>query len=359
MRRFASPLLSLLLCLSAGVACNTDKGSGAAASAPLGAQAALSVSPSFGGSMMLVGDHPVELAIAENGFVQGLVYDARGQLIAGAEPQLSLALRTKGGGQARAALAWNEPHARLEGRAQLEAGLSAEPIEVSLDLAGQHAQALLSDYAILPFARFGGSVLAAGPYAVELLAQAGVISAHVLDASGKAQGGADFAMKLQLGAGAEHTLELKWDPARACHAASFAGDLSAQPLLLSLTASGKVYTGAAASLKALAAARLDARAQLNAGASAQLDAPAPKIDAALGAGAQAAADAKAQLAAGVKAGAKAAGGAKAKAAATVQAPSVKLQKSVSASSSSKTSSSKTSSSVKARAGVKAGVRLGF
>jgi hypothetical protein len=348
-----------VLCVSFALACNTDKGAGAAASAEVSAKAAVSVSPSFGGSMLMVGDHPVELAIAENGFVQALVYDAQGKLIAGAEPKLSLALRTKGGGQPKASLLWNEAHARLEGRAELEAGLSAEPIEVSLDLAGQHAQATLSDYAILPFARFGGSVLAAGPYAVELLAQADAVSAHVLDASGKAQGGADFALQLQFGAAAEHALDLKWDPARACHAASVAGDLSAQPLRLSLTAFGTSYTGAAASLKALAAARLDARAQLNARASAQLDAPAPKIDVALGAGAKAAADAKAQLTSGAKAGAKAASDAKAKASATVKAPSVKVQKSVSASASSKTSSSKTSGGVKASAGVKAGVHLGF
>ena len=106
---------------------------------------------------------------------------------------------------------------------------------MSLYLSGQHASATLGDYAILPFARFGGSVLAAGPYAVEVLAKGDAISAYLLDASGKAQGGADFSLKLQLGAGAEHALELKWDAARACYTASFAGDLSAQPLRLSLT----------------------------------------------------------------------------------------------------------------------------
>ena len=357
MRFLAPSVLSFVVCVSSALACNSDKGSAASASAEVSGKAALSVSPTFGGSVLVVGEHPVELAIAENGFVQGLVYDAQGKAIASAEPQLSVALRTKGGGQPKASLVWNGPHARLEGRAQLEAGLSAEPIEVSLDLAGQHATATLSGYAILPFARFGGSVLAVGPYAVELLAKADAVSAYVLDASGKAQGGADFALKLQFGAGAEPALDLSWDAARACYTASFAGDLSAQPLRLSLTAFGKAYTGAAASLKALAAARLDARAQLNAGA--QLDVPKPNVDAALGAGAKAAADAKAQLTAGVKAGAKAAGGAKAKASATVQTPSLKLQKSASASSSSKTSSSKTSSTVKASAGVKAGVRLGF
>lgn len=356
MRHLAPSVLSFALCISSVLACNSDKGSAASASAEVSAKAALSVSPTFGGSVLMVGEHPVELAVAENGFVQGLVYDAQGKALASAEAQLSVALRTKGGGQPKASLVWNAPHARLEGRAQLEAGLSAEPIEVSLDLAGQHATATLSDYAILPFARFGGSVLAAGPYAVEVLAKADGISAYVLDASGKAQGGGDFSLKLAFGAGAEHALELKWDAARACYTASFAGDLSAQPLRLSLTAFGKAYSGAAASLKAVAAARMDARAQLNGGASAQLDVPEPKMDAALGAGAKAAADAKAQLNAGVKAGAKAAANAKASVKApSVKAPSVKVQKSASASASSKTSGGK----VKASAGVKAGVHLGF
>jgi hypothetical protein len=157
-------------------------------------------------------------------------------------------------------------------------------------------------------------------------------------------------------AGAEHALELKWDAARACYTASFAGDLSAQPLRLSLIAFGKAYSGAAASLKAVAAARMDARAQLNVGASAQLGVPEPNVDAAAGAGARAAADAKAQLNASVKAGAKAAADVKASVKApSVKAPSAKLQKSASATTSSKASGGK----VKASAGVKAGVHLGF
>jgi hypothetical protein len=356
MRNLAASVLSLLICVSPGLACNSDKGAAASASAEISAKAGVSVSPTLGGSVLMVGEHPVELAVAENGFVQGLVYDAQGKALASAEPQLSVSLRTKGGGQPKASLVWNGPHARLEGRAQLDAGLSAEPIEVSLDLAGQHASALLSDYAILPFARFGGSVLAAGPYAVEVLAKGDGVSAYVLDASGKAQGGADFSVKLQFGAGAEHALELKWDAARACYTASFAGDLSAQPLRLSLIAFGKAYSGAAASLKAVAAARMDARAQLNVGASAQLGVPEPNVDAAAGAGARAAADAKAQLNASVKAGAKAAADVKASVKApSVKAPSAKLQKSASATTSSKASGGK----VKASAGVKAGVHLGF
>jgi hypothetical protein len=348
----------LVVCVALGLACNSDKGAGtaasggASASADVGAKAALSVSPTFGGSMVMVGEHPVELAIAENGFVQGLVYDAQGKASAGAEPQLSVSLRTKGGGQPKASLVWNAPHARLEGRAQLEGGLSAEPIDVSLDLAGQHATATLSDYAILPFARFGGSVLAAGPYAVELLAKGDGVSAYVLDASGKAQGAADFSVKLQFGASGEHALDLKWDAARACFAASFAGDLSAQPLRLSLTAAGRAYTGAAASLTALSAARLAARAQLNAGA--QLDAPEPKVDAALGAGAKADAKAKAQLNTKAQLNAKATASAAVKAP-SVKAPSVQLQKSASASASSKAAGGK----VKASSGVKARVHLGF
>jgi len=344
--------------------CNTDKAPGGEASAvgtqgssaaqgSGAAQAQLSlITPTLGGSVLVVGDHQVELAVFENGQVQGLVYTVGGQALAPlALPKVTAALRTRGGGQHEAALAWDAPHACLQGRAALDAALVAEPIEVSLDVGGQVVKAALVDYAILPFARFGGSVLAVGGYAVELVAKPDLVAAYVLDASGKAQGGTDFSLQLRLGADAGTTLDLKWDPVRASYTASLDGklDLTAQPLRLALTAAGKTYLGATLSLNALAATRLGARAQ------AGLDVPAPKLDAKLSAGGKALGDAKASIAAGAKSGASAA----AKVGASVQAPkpsvNVSAKKSVSASTQANSSGAK----AKAGAGVKAGVSFGF
>ncbi|MEO8179949.1 MAG: hypothetical protein ABI895_14035 [Deltaproteobacteria bacterium] len=335
--------------------CNSDKSSssevpagaaGVAANQEATAQLSL-VTPTLGGSVVRVGDQQAELAILENGLVQGLVYDARGKALVAAEsPKVSVALRTKGGGHPSAALAWVEPHACLEGRAQLEAGLVAEPIVVTLEGAAR-ATATLADYAILPFARFGGSVLAVGPYAVELVSKPDVMLAYVLDASGQAQGGADLALQLQLGAAAGTQLDFKWDPARALYSAALDGklDVSGQPLRLELTAAGKAYLGAVQSLKAVAGARLDARAQLAAGAKAGL--VAPRLDAQLNAGTKTLGDAKVKLSAGAKTSAAAL--AKASASAKLAAPSVKVKKSASVAASTKSSKAKASAGVKASA----------
>ena len=342
-------------------ACNSDQGksteapAGATANVAASAQASL-VTPRLGGSVVAIGEHQVELAILENGLVQGRVYDARGKALAEAEaPKLSVALRTKGGGHPKATLAWAAPHACLEGRAQLEVGLVPEPIDVTLELGAERASATLDGYAILPFARFGGSVIAVGPYAVELLKKPDLVLAYVLDASGKAQGGADLALQLQLGAAAGTKLDFKWDPVRAAYTAALDGklDLSSEPLRLGLTAFGKAYTGAVQSLQAVATARLDARAGLAAGASAKLELPAPRVDAQLNAGAQALGDARAHASADAHAGAAALAKTKASASAKLSAPSVKVQKSASASTSAK------SSKAKAGAGVKASASFGF
>jgi hypothetical protein len=351
-------LLSMLGALSAGFGCHSEApgANGAAGSAAVEAKAGADaqlvlVAPTLGGSVLAVGEHQVELAILENGLVQGLVYDAHGKAVAAAElPQVSVALRTKGGGRPSAALAWAAPHACLEGRAQLQAGLVAEPIDVTLQGAGR-ATATLSDYAILPFARFGGSVLAVGPYAVELVVKPDLVLAYVLDATGKIAGAADWALQLQVGAAGGTKLDFKWDPARAGYSAALDGhlELSGEPLRLGLTAGGKAYLGAVQSLEALATARADARAQLAAGASAQLETP--KLDAQLRAGAQAIGNSKAKLSAGAKGSTAAV--AQAKASAKVAAPKVKVQKSASASASS------SASKAKASAGVKASASFGF
>jgi len=336
--------------------CNTEKApasdgsaaeakSSVAASGSTAGQAQLQlVTPTLGGNVLAVGDHQVELAVFENGQVQGLVYTAGGQALEPAAlPKLTAALRTKGGGHRVAALAWDAPHACLQGRAALDAALTVEPIDVSLDFAGKVSTATLASYAILPFARFGGSVLAVGGYAVELVAKPELVAAYVLDASGKAQGAGDLALQLQFGADAGSKLELKWEPARASYIAALDAklELMAQPLRLALTAAGKTYLGATSSLSALATTRLGARAQ------AGLELPAPKLDAKLAASGKALGDAKASIA----------GGAKGAATAQVPKPSVNVSAKKSVSASTKASSSGTKA--KASASAKAGVSFGL
>src|SRR6187455_2073084 len=140
-----------LLLVAAGVGgigglfgCNTEKAPGgevtaaeaqgsAAAQGNAAGQAQLQlVTPTLGGNVLAVGEHQVELAVFENGQVQGMVYAAGGPALEPAAlPKLTVALRTKAGGHHIAALAWDAPHACLQGRAALDAALVAEPIDVS------------------------------------------------------------------------------------------------------------------------------------------------------------------------------------------------------------------------------------
>lgn len=338
-----------------GVACNsTPKESKEEAAntppvaASVQARAAL-VTPTLGGSVLAVGEQQLELAVLENGSVLGLVYDERGALVADAQlPKVSVDLRTKGGGKPHVELGWQPERACLAGRAQLEGGLVAEPLDVSLELNGKLSKATLSDYAILPLARFGGSVLALGPHAVELVAQGNTVLAYVLEASGQARANADLSLQLELGGGAP--LALAWDAQRGHYRGVVEGklDLSAQPLRLTLSAAGKSYVGAVSSLRALAQARLDARAQASATASAQVAAPMLDASAKLAAPSaslKAAASAgSAKLAAGKLAASKAVS-----AKVSAKAPSLTVSKSASSSASVKKPSAKAGANVKAGA----------
>jgi hypothetical protein len=356
--------VSLLVCSALGVACNSapadSASAGPSAAAAVQARASL-VTPTLGGSVLAVGEQQVELAVLENGSVLGQVYDASGSVVAPAAlPKVAVELRTQGGGRPRAELSWQPAQACLSGRAQLDAGLASEPINVSLDLNGKVSTASLSGYAILPFARFGGSVLAVGPHAVELVAKGNTVLAYVLEASGQARAGAGLALQLELAGGAP--LALSWDAGAAHYRAQLDGklDLSAQPLRLTLSAAGKSYVGAVSSLSAVAKARLAARAQLSAAGSARLDAPALDATAQLAApsaalkgGAalkgSAALKATADVGASKLAAGKLAANQAVSARATAKAPSLKVSKAASASTSVKKPSAKASAGVKAGA----------
>ncbi|MEY4545817.1 MAG: hypothetical protein RL685_2012 [Pseudomonadota bacterium] len=312
-RRFLSLcFVSLLPSVATNMACHSPSADVAGSSPPASAAAAAHpalVTPTLGGSVLAVGNQQLELAVLENGGVLGQVYDSSGALVASAQlPQVAVDLRTKGGGRPHVELGWDPARGCLAGRAQLEAGLIAEPIDVSLALNGKVSSALLSGYAILPLARFGGSVLAVGPHAVELVVQGNTVLAYVLEASGQARAGADLTLQLQLAGGAP--LTFRWDAQRSQYRLDLDGqiDLSAQPLRLTLSAAGKSHVGAVGSLSGLAKTRLDARAQLSADAqlsaagSAKATLPAASLKASASAGASVKKP-SAKASAGVKAGA--------------------------------------------------------
>ena len=71
MRFLAPSVLSFVVCVSSALACNSDKGSAASASAEVSGKAALSVSPTFGGSVLVVGEHPVIQPGAAYDYVSG------------------------------------------------------------------------------------------------------------------------------------------------------------------------------------------------------------------------------------------------------------------------------------------------
>lgn len=344
--------VSLLALLSLSAACNSRAKEDAASAPPVAAagQARASlVTPTLGGSVVAVGDQQLELAVLENGNVSGQLYDASGGVVAAAAlPKVAVDLRTQGGARPRAELSWQPAQACLSGRAQLAAGLVAEPIDVSLELNGKVTTATLSDYAILPFARFGGSVLAVGPHAVELVAQGNTVLAYVLEASGQARAGAELGLQLELAGAAP--LVLRWDAQRAHYRAQVDGklELAAQPLRLTLTAAGKSYVGAASSLSAVAKARLAAKAQLSAAAKVQADAPALEASAQAGLPGAALKGSASAGAARLSAG-KATASKALSAKVSAQAPSLKVNKSASASSSVKKPSAKASASAKAGA----------
>ncbi|MEY2934780.1 MAG: hypothetical protein RL033_5529 [Pseudomonadota bacterium] len=361
-RRFLSLCFVSLLPSFASMACHSPSADVAGSSPPVAAAAAAHtalVTPTLGGSVLAVGAQQLELAVLENGSVLGQVYDASGALVASAQlPQVAVDLRTKGGGRPHVELGWDPARGCLAGRAQLEAGLIAEPIDVSLALNGKVSRALLSGYAILPLARFGGSVLAVGPHAVELVVQGNTVLAYVLEASGQARAGADLTLQLQL-AGAD-PLTFSWDAQRSQYRLDIDGqlDLSAQPLRLTLSAPGKSYAGAVGSLSGMAKTRLDARAQLSADAQLSAAGRAQLATPALEASAKAklpAASLKASASAGASklAAGKLAASKALSARVSAQAPSLKVSKSASSSASVK------KPSAKASAGVKAGASFSF
>lgn len=314
------------------------------------AVAVVAPDPALGGSVLVAGAFSAELFAKPNGEVLAFVKDAAGADVhADAGAKLKAYATAKGGAREEIALAFDGPRACFTGKAKAGVELSPGPIELAVDAKAGAGIGRLESIALSVDASHGGQIVVAGDYSVELVADGAALSAFVFDASGEAHTAGDLGLKLDLGADAATALALAWDAPNLSYKGKLDAnlDLSMQPIRITLTAAGKAFVGAVASLKA--ASRLQTGAKLDATASADADA---KLDAnaKLGANAKLAAGAKANLDPKLEANAKAATSKAANASASlaVTPPKVDVNAKTSA-----------GANAKAGAGAKAGASFSF
>jgi hypothetical protein len=245
----------LRVCESEGPAGSASASADGAASAQVVGAAKANVNaklaaPRIGGSVVVAGDHSVELALHESGRVEALVLDASGKAVTDAK--LGITASAKGGVKEKISLAFAAPRARFEGRAKAGVELASGPVDVALEVAGKPIEAKLDVGVVLPQPKLGGHVLAVGDLSAEVVARAnGDIDARLFDAAGaEIKGGVDC--KARFGAGGD--IALKFDPARACFHGKASAGLSPGSLELSVSTAGKAKVGALASASLVASA---------------------------------------------------------------------------------------------------------
>jgi hypothetical protein len=253
MRLLLVPLV-LFAAHSAKVCDSEDKAKvDATASADVGASSAAAADakvvvalPRIGGSVASAGKFSVELALHENGLVEGLVSDAAGRLVSDGI-KLSAAVRAKGGASENVQLAFSAPRGRFEGRAKAGVELAPGPVDATLEVAGKSHGCKLSVAALLPEPRLGGSMLAAGAYSAELFAKSdGEIDAFVKDSAGaavNADAGAAFKVVASAKGGAREEIGLHFDAARACFTGKAKAGVELAPGPLELVVDAKVGAG--------------------------------------------------------------------------------------------------------------------
>jgi hypothetical protein len=205
--------------------------------------------------VLALGEHQVELAVRQDGAVRALVFDAQGRRVSEPGPfTIGVTLTTEAGRKLAVRLAHDERRHCFWGKADAGEPLGLSTIPVTLGAGGKVVTGTLSQYALLPDARFGGQVLAVGGFGVELVASPERVSAHVLDSFGKAVTRIDLVLKLALGDDAE--LTLAWDAPSTSYRFALDGKLDpmTRPLRLTLLADGKPHSGATQALQAIAAA---------------------------------------------------------------------------------------------------------
>ena len=279
--------------------------------------AVLLVGPELGGTLVVAGEHGIEIVANADGNVDALVHDRAGARVTGdANAKLDVELTGADGKLHAVALAWNEARACFTGKADAGLKLAAGPAKIGLT---GKASVKLPNLALRANAEHKGRVVVAGDYSVELVADGKTLIAYAFDASAKAHAKGDLDLSVRLGTGA--FVNLKWDAPSLSYRGKIEGDLDldVQPIIVSLKAEGKAFVGASFKADAKLDANAKANAKLDAKANAKIKAPEVK--------------AKAGLTSNAKADAKA--GAKANVQApkvNVQAPKVNVTKSASSSS---------------------------
>lgn len=177
-----TPRSLMLTLLVAGLGCATEKAPPTAA-AELGldpsaepaalvhaegnaeaqAEGKVTVSPSLGGQMLLVGDYQMELSISEAGAVKALLFDAQGKAV---DPSLvtdlQVALTATGDLKPQVTLLWDAAAKCFAGQAAGGAKLVAsKPVNVSFDVQGEPQLGVLTAYTLVPSPELDAQVGAA------------------------------------------------------------------------------------------------------------------------------------------------------------------------------------------------------
>lgn len=265
--------------------------------------------PALGGHLVVAGPYSAEVLLRPEGSLYALVRDRNGVALSSGV-DLEASVHTKAGATERIALAYDAPRAAFAGSAKAGVALAPGPFALTIKVGGKAFVGGLDRMAFNVAATHGGQVIAVGDYSVELVTKGKQVLAFVFDANGQAVSAADLDLKLNLGARAAAPLQLKWDAPSASYQATLGAgvDLSAAPLFVSLSAAGKSFVGAVASLRGAAAlsAKLVADADLSGAASVDGKLKAPTVGAKVNLSApKAAAGATALVKAGATAGAKA------------------------------------------------------
>jgi hypothetical protein len=217
------------------------------AAAAGGLKAALTL-PRVGGSVSVTDEYSVELALHKNGLVEALVNDARGQLVS-PPLELEVTAQAKGGASEKIQLGWVPARGRFEGRAKAGVELVPGAVQVALNVAGKAHPLELNVQVALPEPELGGAVLVAGGYSAELFARPnGEVLAFVKDGAGaavNAAAGASLQVTVSAKGGMRESIDLAFDPARACFAghAKAGVELAPGPVELIVKAKAGVAVG--------------------------------------------------------------------------------------------------------------------
>jgi hypothetical protein len=264
------------------------------------AAAAAELEPQIGGTIVAAGEHNVEVLAFVDGRIEAVVLDAEGRLVAdaGAKLGVKVTLAAEGDAKAVVALKWDPPSARFVGRVEAGVVLVPGPLEVALEVDGKASIGTLARLGLAAEASHGGQIMVAGDHSFEVVAQGELVHAYAFDASAKAHAAGDLDLSLELDGGAK--LDLEWDPPSASYKGKIEGklDLEAKPLVVRVTANGKVVVAAVASFAA--SNELALKGKLD--ASADVRPPDVKADAHAGGKAGAAAKGSAKASGSAKAG---------------------------------------------------------